>query len=68
MQQHLGEYEEEGNEPLGLVGDERLDEFVRPRRRLPAILLTIVVMAVLANTLMLRAARRFARQPDAAVS
>jgi hypothetical protein len=51
MQQHLGEYEEEGNEPLGLVGDERLDEFVRPRRRLPAILLTIVVMAVFAGGL-----------------
>jgi hypothetical protein len=48
MRQHLGEYEEEG-ESLGLVGDERLDEFVRPRRRLPATLLTVVVMAVFAG-------------------
>ena len=48
MQQHLGEYEE-GGESLGLVGDERLDEFVRPRRRLPATLLTVVVMAVFAG-------------------
>src|ERR1700732_3811348 len=50
MQQHLGEYEE-GGESLGLVGDERLDEFVRPRRRLPATVLTGVVMAVLAGGL-----------------
>jgi hypothetical protein len=48
MRQHLGEYEE-GGESLGLVGDERLDEFVRPRRRLPATLLTVVVMAVFAS-------------------
>jgi hypothetical protein len=50
MQQHLGEYEE-GGESLGLVGDERLDEFVRPRRRLPATVLTVVVMAVFAGGL-----------------
>jgi SPOR domain len=50
MRQHLGEYDERG-EPLGLVGDERLDEFVRPRRRLPTTLLTIVVMAVFAGGL-----------------
>jgi hypothetical protein len=50
MRQHLGGYEE-GGEPLGLVGDERLDEFVRPRRRLPAALLTAVVMAVFAGGL-----------------
>jgi hypothetical protein len=50
MQQHLGEYEE-GGEPLGLVGDERLDEFVRPRRRMPATLLTVVVMAAFAGGL-----------------
>jgi len=50
MRQHLGGYEEEG-EPLGLVGDQRLDEFVRPRRRLPATLLTAVVMAVFAGGL-----------------
>ena len=50
MRQYLGEYED-GGEPLGLVGDERLEEFARPRRRLPAILLTIVVMAVFAGGL-----------------
>jgi hypothetical protein len=50
MRQHLGEYEERG-ESLGLVGDERLDEFVRPRRRLPTTLLTVVVMAVFAGGL-----------------
>src|SRR2546423_9745598 len=50
MRQHLGEYEE-GGEPLGLVGDERLEEFVRPRRRLPATLLTGVVMVGFAGGL-----------------
>ncbi len=50
MQQHLGEYEER-DESVGLVGDERLDEFARPRRRLPTTLLTVVVMAVFAGGL-----------------
>ena len=50
MQQHLGGYDER-DDPVGLVGDDRLDEFARPRRHLPTALLTIAVMAVFAGGL-----------------
>ena len=50
MQQHLGGYEER-DEPVGLVGDDRLEEFAAPRRRWPAAVLTAVVMAVFAGGL-----------------
>jgi cell division septation protein DedD len=51
MQQHLGGYEEEHEDPVGLVGDDRLDEFAAPRRRWPTAVLTAVVMAVFAGGL-----------------
>jgi hypothetical protein len=50
MQQHLGGYEER-DESVGLVGDDRLDEFAPPRRRWPTAVLTAVVMAVFAGGL-----------------
>ena len=50
MQQHLGGYEER-DESVGLVGDDRLEEFAAPRRRWPAAVLTAVVMAVFAGGL-----------------
>src|ERR1700732_5146644 len=50
MQQHLGDYEER-DETVGLVGDDRLEEFAAPRRRWPAAVLTAVVMAVFAGGL-----------------
>jgi cell division septation protein DedD len=51
MQQHLGGYEEEHEDPVGLVGDDRLDEFAAPRRRWPTAVLTAIVMAVFAGGL-----------------
>lgn len=50
MQQHLGGYGEQ-EDPVGLVGDDRLDEFAAPRRRWPTAVLTAVVMAVFAGGL-----------------
>jgi hypothetical protein len=50
MQQHLGGYDEQ-EDPVGLVGDDRLDEFAAPRRRWPTAALTAVVMAVFAGGL-----------------
>ena len=50
MQQHLGGYGER-EDPVGLVGDDRLDEFAPPRRRWPTAVLTAVVMAVFAGGL-----------------
>jgi hypothetical protein len=50
MQQHLGGYEER-DESVGLVGDDRLEEFAAPRRRWPAAVLTAVIMAVFAGGL-----------------
>jgi outer membrane biosynthesis protein TonB len=50
MQQHLGGYEER-DETVGLVGDDRFEEFAAPRRRWPAAVLTAVVMAVFAGGL-----------------
>jgi hypothetical protein len=51
MQQHLGGYEEEHEDPVGLVGDDRLDEFAAPRPRWPTAVLTAIVMAVFAGGL-----------------
>jgi outer membrane biosynthesis protein TonB len=51
MQQHLGGYDEEHEDPVGLVGDDRLDEFAAPRRRWPTAVLTAIVMAVFAGGL-----------------
>jgi outer membrane biosynthesis protein TonB len=50
MQQHLGGYGER-EDPVGLVGDERLDEFAPPRRRWPTAVLSAAVMAVFAGGL-----------------
>ena len=50
MQQHLGGYGER-EDPVGLVGDDRLDEFAPPRRRWPTAVLTAAVMAVFAGGL-----------------
>jgi len=50
MQQHLGGYNER-EDPVGLIGDDRLDEFAAPRRRWPAAVLTAIVMALFAGGL-----------------
>jgi hypothetical protein len=50
MQQHLGGYGER-EDPVELVGDDRLDEFAPPRRRWPTAVLTAAVMAVFAGGL-----------------
>src|SRR6266852_3725127 len=50
MRQTYSEYHDP-HEGLGLVGEERADEFARPDRRLPAMLLTVVAMAVFAGGL-----------------
>ena len=50
MQQHLGGYNER-EDPVGLIGDDRLDEFAAPRRRWPTAVLTALVMAVFAGGL-----------------
>src|SRR5205823_13783640 len=49
-QQHLGGYNER-EDPVGLIGDDRLDEFAAPRRRWPAAVLTAIVMALFAGGL-----------------
>ena len=51
MQQHLGGYEEHEDDSVGLMGDDRLDEFAAPRRRWPTAVLTGIVMAVFAGGL-----------------
>ena len=51
MQQHLGGYEEREDDSVGLMGDDRLDEFAAPRRRWPTAVLTGIVMAVFAGGL-----------------
>ena len=48
MRQTLSEFEEH-DEGFGLMGEERRDEFVRPDRRLPALLLAAAAMAVFAG-------------------
>src|ERR1700724_1144762 len=50
MQQARGGHEG-GDETVGLVGDDRFEEFAAPRRRWPAAVLTAVVMAVFAGGL-----------------
>ncbi len=51
MQQHLGGYEEREDDSVGLMGDDRLDEFAAPWRRWPTAVLTGIVMAVFAGGL-----------------
>src|SRR5205085_2796222 len=51
VQQHLGGYEEREDDSVGLMGDDRLDEFAAPRRRWPTAVLTGIVMAVFAGGL-----------------
>jgi len=50
MRQTFSEYHDP-DERLGLVGEDRADEFARPDRRLPAMLLTGVAMALFAGGL-----------------
>jgi SPOR domain len=50
MRQALGDYDDRTDD-LGLVGDDRADEFARPDRRLPMILLALFAMAVFAGGL-----------------
>ena len=50
MRQPLGDYDDR-NDDLGLVGEERADEFPRADRRLPMIALTVLAMAVFAGGL-----------------
>src|SRR5229473_1574575 len=50
MRQTFSEYHDP-DEHLGLVGEDRADEFARPDRRLPAMLLTAVAMALFAGGL-----------------
>ncbi len=50
MRQPLGEYDDR-NDDLGLVGDDRADEFSRPDRRLPMMLLSLFAMALFAGGL-----------------
>src|SRR6266568_4761362 len=50
MRQTYSEYRDH-DEGIGLVGEERADEYSRPDRRLPAMLLTVVAMAVFAGGL-----------------
>jgi hypothetical protein len=51
MRQPLSEYEDERDEAFGLVGEERSDEYAPRDRRLPAIALTMLAMAVFAGGL-----------------
>jgi pyruvate/2-oxoglutarate dehydrogenase complex dihydrolipoamide acyltransferase (E2) component len=50
MRQPLGEFDDRDDD-LGLVGEERADEFSRPDRRLPAIALAVLAMALFAGGL-----------------
>src|SRR5271154_1369717 len=50
MRQTFSEFDDR-DEGLGLVGEERADEFYRPDRRLPAMLLTGLAMALFAGGL-----------------
>jgi hypothetical protein len=51
MQQHLGGYEEHEDDTLGLMGDDRLDEFATNPRRWPMAVMTALTMAVFAGGL-----------------
>ena len=50
MRQTLSEYDDR-HDGLGLVGEERADEYARPDRRLPTILLGVLAMALFAGGL-----------------
>jgi SPOR domain len=50
MRQALGEFDDR-NDDLELVGDDRADEFSRPDRRLPMMLLSLFAMALFAGGL-----------------
>lgn len=50
MRQTYSEYDDR-DEGIGLVGEDRADEFSRPDRRLPTMLLTVFAMAVFAGGL-----------------
>src|SRR5579863_6551458 len=50
MRQTLGEFDDR-NDDVGLVGEERSDEYPRPDRRLPMMVLTVLAMAVFAGGL-----------------
>jgi hypothetical protein len=50
MQQRLSEYDDR-DDGLQLVGEDRADEFSRPDRRLPTMLLTVLAMALFAGGL-----------------
>lgn len=50
MRQNFSEYSDR-DEGLELVGEDRADEFARPDRRLPAILLTVLAMGLFAGGL-----------------
>jgi hypothetical protein len=51
MRQSYSEYRDPDEEGLGLVGEDRADEYSRPDRRLPMILLTVLAMALFAGGL-----------------
>jgi len=51
MRQNFTEYRDPDDEGLGLVGEDRADEYSRPDRRLPMIFLTVLAMAVFAGGL-----------------
>jgi outer membrane biosynthesis protein TonB len=51
QQQHLGGYDEREDDSLGLMGDDRLEEFATPRRRWPTAVMTVLTMAVFAGGL-----------------
>src|SRR5229473_1390745 len=50
MRQTFSEYHDP-DEHLGLVGEDRADEYARPDRRLPMMLLTVAAMALFAGGL-----------------
>src|SRR5579862_4220503 len=50
MRQTYSEYDDR-DEGIGLVGEDRADEFSRPDRRLPTMLLTVFAMALFAGGL-----------------
>jgi SPOR domain len=51
MRQNFSEYRDPDDEGLGLVGEDRADEYSRPDRRLPMIFLTALAMALFAGGL-----------------
>jgi hypothetical protein len=51
MRQSFTEYRNPDEEGFGLVGEDRVDEYDRPDRRLPMIFLTVLAMAVFAGGL-----------------